>query len=70
MAAERIDVDVVVQHSWADKRDAAKGKGAIIRYRIQCTACKAVGPVFYDKRHAIHESKTHAMQHATGEVHY
>ena len=70
MAAERIDVDVIVQHSWADKREAAKGKGGIIRYRIQCSTCKAVGPVFYDKRHAINVSKTHAMQHATGKANY
>lgn len=70
MAAERIDVDVMVQHSWADKRDAAKGEGAIIRYRIHCSTCQGVGPLFYAKRHAIQESKTHAMQHATGEVHH
>ena len=70
MAAERIDVDVMVQHSWADKREAAKGTGAIVRYRIHCSSCQGVGPVFYAKRHAINESKTHAMQHATGEVHH
>lgn len=70
MAAERIDVDVVVQHSWADKREAAKGKGAIIRYRIHCSVCRGVGPLFYAKDNAIHESKTHAMQHATGKAHY
>ena len=70
MAAERIDVDVIVQHSWADKQDAAKGKGAIIRYRILCSSCQGVGPLFYAKRRAITESKTHAMQHATGEVHH
>lgn len=70
MAAERIDVDVVVQHSWVDKRDAAKGKGAIIRYRILCSVCQNVGPLYYEKRHAITDSKTHAMQHATGKAHY
>ena len=70
MAAERIDVDVVVQHSWADKREAAKGKGAIIRYRILCSACQNIGPLYYEKRIAIDESKTHAMLHATGKAHY
>ena len=70
MSAQRIDVDVVVQHSWADKRDAAKGKGATIRYRILCSACQNIGPLYYDKRTAINESKTHAMQHATGKAHY
>ena len=70
MAAERIDVDVVVQHSWADKRETAKGKGAIIRYRILCSACQNIGPLFYEKSNAIHESKAHAMLHATGKAHY
>ena len=66
MFSNRVDVDLMQQHSWVDRQVTTR---PIIRFTIKCSVCGIIGPIYASKRPALDECEAHAFSHTNGKAH-